>query len=78
MQGGVVPLSAQVHLELHARSRASTRRPDEVFVVGLKGWQTNAANLTGFDRVRYTGNPVRMLTQRPDGLKDGMLLDLHV
>ncbi|MCA8955194.1 MAG: hypothetical protein KDC87_03920 [Planctomycetes bacterium] len=43
----------------------------QLFVVGLKGWQTNAARLTGFDRVRYTGEPVRMLTgwkTAPDGV----------
>src|SRR5204863_6708567 len=27
----------------------------QLYVVGLKGWQTNASNDGGFDRVRYTG-----------------------
>ena len=35
----------------------------QLYVVGLKGWQTNAASDGGFDRVRYTGAPVRMPTQ---------------
>lgn len=32
----------------------------QLYVCGLKGWQTNAARLSAFQRVRYTGAPVRM------------------
>ena len=32
----------------------------QLYIVGLKGWQTNAAQDGGFDRVRYTGKPVHM------------------
>lgn len=31
-----------------------------LFVVGFQGWQTNAARLTAFHRVRFTGKPVTM------------------
>jgi hypothetical protein len=34
----------------------------QVYVVGLKGWQTTAAKDACFQRVRYTGKPVRMPT----------------
>jgi hypothetical protein len=32
----------------------------QVYVCGLKGWQTSATRDGGFYRVRYTGKPVRM------------------
>ncbi|HXT38461.1 MAG TPA: DUF6797 domain-containing protein [Candidatus Angelobacter sp.] len=32
----------------------------QLYVCGLQGWQTEAAKLSGFDRVRYTGKPVYM------------------
>ncbi|PYK97142.1 MAG: heme-binding protein, partial [Verrucomicrobia bacterium] len=31
-----------------------------LYVAGLQGWQTEAARITGLDRVRYTGRPVYM------------------
>ena len=37
----------------------------QLYVAGLKGWQTNATREGGFDRVRYTGKPVHM----PTGLR---------
>ena len=40
-------------------------RDGQLYVVGLRGWQTNAAKDGGFDRVRYTGKPVAM----PVGMK---------
>lgn len=30
----------------------------QLYVAGLSEWQSNAARITGFDRVRYTGKPV--------------------
>lgn len=30
----------------------------QLYVCGLSEWQSNAARITGFDRVRYTGKPV--------------------
>jgi glucose/arabinose dehydrogenase len=35
-------------------------RDGQLYVSGLKGWQTTAANGGGFQRVRYTGKPVTM------------------
>ncbi len=34
----------------------------QLYIAGLKGWQSNAGSDGGFDRVRYTGAPVRMPT----------------
>jgi hypothetical protein len=36
----------------------------QLYVAGLKGWQTNATKPGGFERVRYTGKEVHM----PDGI----------
>jgi hypothetical protein len=30
----------------------------QLYIAGLSEWQSNAAKITGFDRVRYTGKPV--------------------
>lgn len=39
--------------------RARFHRGDgQLYVAGLSEWQSNAARITGFDRVRYTGKPV--------------------
>ena len=63
MQGGVV--------RFPLRFTSSAMRPrfsphdGHLYVAGLKGWQSNAARITGLDRVRYTGKPVHM----PSGLR---------
>jgi len=63
MQGGVV--------RFPVRFTSSAMRPrfsphdGHLYVAGLKGWQSNAARITGLDRVRYTGKPVHM----PSGLR---------
>lgn len=60
VQGGVVRFPAQFS--------SSAMRPrfnpadGQLYVAGLKGWQSNAAGDGGFDRVRYTGAAVRMPT----------------
>jgi hypothetical protein len=48
-------------------------RDGQLYISGLKGWQTNAGKNGGLDRVRYTGKPVNM----PKGLnikKDGIII----
>ena len=43
--------------------RARFRKQDEqLYVAGLRGWQTTAAKDAALQRVRYTGKPVRMPT----------------
>ena len=32
----------------------------QLYIAGLRGWQTNAVKEGGFDRVRFTGKPLRM------------------
>ena len=58
VQGGVVRLP--VTLGSSAMRGRFNPRDGQLWVCGLKGWQTNAARLTAFQRVRYTGAPVRM------------------
>lgn len=58
VQGGVVRLPVTLG---SSAMRARFHPGDgQLYVCGLKGWQTNAARLTAFQRVRYTGAPVRM------------------
>ena len=58
MQGGVVPLPAEVRYR-HLRARFNPL-DGQLYVAGLKGWQTNGAKDGAFQRVRYTGKPVTM------------------
>ena len=59
-QGGVVrfPLSFQSGV---MRGRFNPR-DGQLYVLGLRGWQTNGALDGAFQRVRYTGRPVHMPT----------------
>lgn len=56
MQGGVVKIP--VNFTSSAMRARFNKLDGQLYVAGLRGWQTSAANLTGFDRVRYTGKPV--------------------
>ncbi len=58
MQGGVVrfPLTFPSGI---MRARFNDK-DGQLYVCGLKGWQTTAAKDTAFCRVRYTGKPVAM------------------
>ncbi len=57
MQGGAV--------KIPVKFTSSAMRPrfnpvdGQLYNAGLRGWQSNAAKETGFDRVRYTGKPVQ-------------------
>jgi hypothetical protein len=71
VQGGVAqfPLKFQSGI-MRARFHP---RDGQLYVAGLRGWQTTGIKNGCFQRVRYTGKPVRM----PVGLevkKDGVLL----
>lgn len=53
MQGGVVQIPVSF---ASSAMRARFNEGDgQLYVAGLRGWQTRAANLSGFDRIRYTG-----------------------
>ena len=53
MQGGVVQIPVSF---ASSAMRARFNQTDgQLYVAGLRGWQTRAANLSGFDRIRYTG-----------------------
>ena len=62
-QGGVVPFSLSFGSGI-MRARFNPR-DGQLYVCGLKGWQTKGVNDSGFYRVRYTGKPVYM----PSGIK---------
>lgn len=57
MQGGVVRIPVQF---ASSAMRARFNDADgQLYIAGLRGWQTKAANESGFDRVRYTGRQVK-------------------
>lgn len=56
MQGGVVKFPLKFTSSV---MRAKFHKQDgQLYVCGLSEWQSNAAKITGFDRVRFTGKPV--------------------
>jgi len=55
-QGGVVKIP--VKFTSSAMRPRFNPRDGQLYVAGLRGWQSNAAQETGFDRVRFTGKPV--------------------
>jgi len=56
MQGGVMKFPLRFTSSI---MRAKFHKQDgQLYVCGLSEWQSNAAKITGFDRVRYTGKPV--------------------
>jgi glucose/arabinose dehydrogenase len=59
-QGGVVKLPLKFDSGIQ-RARFNPR-DGQLYVVGLKGWQTKGVRDGGFQRVRYTGKPLRMPT----------------
>jgi hypothetical protein len=69
-QGGVVRFPLQFNTGI---CRARFNPADgQLYVAGLRGWQTDAAKDAGFQRVRYTGKPVNMPTGlhvKPDGIE---------
>jgi hypothetical protein len=77
MQGGAVQFP--VKFTSSAMRARFNKRDGQLYVTGLKGWQTNAAKAGGFDRVRYTGKPVAMpnaLKVVPGGLQIGFTTKL--
>ena len=63
VQGGVVRFPLKFDSGV-MRGRVNPK-DGQVYLAGLKGWQTNAAKDACFQRVRYTGKPANM----PTGLK---------
>ncbi|MFT4547220.1 MAG: hypothetical protein ACI8XO_004625 [Verrucomicrobiales bacterium] len=72
MQGGVVKIP--VRPTSSAMRGKFNPRDGQLYIAGLKGWQTNAGREGGLDRVRYTGRPVAMpssLNVRNGGIEIG-------
>lgn len=60
VQGGVTKIPLQL---TSSAMRARFNKADgQLYIGGLRGWQTNAAKLGGIDRIRYTGKPQHALT----------------
>ncbi|MBI1373413.1 MAG: hypothetical protein GC159_11845 [Phycisphaera sp.] len=71
MQGGVAKFEPLRFTSSCMRAHFNAR-DGQLYVSGLKGWQSNAGKEGGLDRVRFTGKPVRMpsaLHIDPDGLR---------
>lgn len=71
MQGGVVRFPLKFTSSV-MRARFN-KKDGQLYVAGLREWQSNAAKETGFDRVRYTGKPVYSVSGMKV-LKDGLQL----
>ena len=60
MQGGVVRFPLKFSSSV---MRAHFNKKDgQLYIAGLREWQSNASKITGFDRVRYTGKKVYSLS----------------
>ncbi|MST94834.1 MAG: hypothetical protein EXS33_06145 [Pedosphaera sp.] len=71
MQGGVVRFPLKFTSSV---MRAKFNKKDgQLYIAGLSEWQSNAAKITGFDRVRHTGKPVYSVSGMKV-LKDGLQL----
>jgi hypothetical protein len=60
MQGAAVKIP--VKFSSSAMRPRFNPKDGQLYVAGLRGWQSNAARETGFDRVRYTGKPVHTVS----------------
>lgn len=72
MQGGVVKIP--VRPTSSAMRGKFNKKDGQLYLAGLKGWQTNAGREGGLDRVRYTGKKVvmpRVLNVRDGGIEIG-------
>jgi hypothetical protein len=72
VQGGVVKFPKLDFNTGICRPRVNPK-DQQVYVAGLRGWQTTAARDAGLQRVRYTGQPVKMPTEL-HVLKDGVAI----
>lgn len=71
IQGGVVKFANLPFITGICRPRFNPG-DGQLYIAGLRGWQTTAARDAGFQRVRYTGAKVNMPTQlhvKPDGIE---------
>ncbi|MDB6078890.1 MAG: hypothetical protein JWO82_2637, partial [Akkermansiaceae bacterium] len=69
LQGGAV----RMPIKLRSSAMRARFNNDGLFVCGFRGWQTNAATESGFQRIRYTGAPVT-LPDKLDITKKGIRL----
>jgi len=61
VQGGVSKIP--IKLSSSAMRARFNSQDGQLYILGFAGWQTNAANLCGFQRIRYTGNSLLLPRQ---------------
>jgi hypothetical protein len=77
-QGGLVKFPLKFDSGIH-RARFNPK-DGQLYVVGLKGWQTKGVKDGALQRVRYTGAPLRMPSElhvRHDGIEIGFTESLE-
>ncbi|HEY1171907.1 MAG TPA: DUF6797 domain-containing protein [Verrucomicrobiae bacterium] len=72
MQGGVVKLPLSFESGI-MRARFSPK-DGQLYLVGMKGWQTSAGKNGCFQRVRYTGKPLN-LPRQLHAVKGGLVME---
>ncbi len=72
MQGGVVKLPLNFESGI-MRARFSPK-DGQLYLVGMKGWQTSAGKNGCFQRVRYTGKPLN-LPRQLHAVKGGLVIE---
>ncbi|MDP0492166.1 MAG: DUF1080 domain-containing protein [Verrucomicrobiota bacterium JB023] len=75
MQGGVVKLPIRLS---SSAQRAAFHQDGSMYVVGMRGWQTNAANEAGFQRVRYQPETPLGLPEKMEVKGDKLILTFDV
>jgi hypothetical protein len=70
VQGGLVKMPLRL---MTGVCRARFHTDGQLYITGLRGWQTNAARDTAFQRVRYTGKPYESVVGLKV-IKDGLQL----
>lgn len=72
MQGGVVKLP--VNFESGIMRARFSPKDGQLYLVGMKGWQTSAGKNGCFQRVRYTGKPLN-LPRQLHAVKGGVVVE---
>lgn len=75
VQGGVVKIPVSLQ---SSAMRARFHADGSLYVLGFRGWQTNAATECAFQRIRYVAEKTNLLPQSMEVVKDGVVLHFDV
>jgi len=75
LQGGVVKLPVNLG---SSAMRARFHKDGSLYVCGLRGWQTNAASETSFQRIRYNKGVAVTLPNKVELIKTGVRIHFEV